>query len=139
MEHNGKTDAEQSKIAMLLGNYLRLDGNSLASDGPHLDEDSMSALVDGTLSQREAQPIVNHLVDCSFCRKVTAELLRLDLAFAEESVPVAIETSAPVSVSEVLSGILGRVFGKNDGVVFAHQESDEGEEEHEPENDQKDD
>ncbi|MEZ5427543.1 MAG: hypothetical protein R2747_14820 [Pyrinomonadaceae bacterium] len=97
----------------------------MTAEGQHLDEDSLSAFVEGSLRQKEALPIVNHLVDCSFCRHVTAELVKLDFAFADESVPVIAESHAPSKISEVLNGILGRIFGTNDGVVFAHQEADE--------------
>ena len=83
--------------------------------------------------------MVAHLVDCSFCRHVTTELVRLDLAFAEtDMVEIRAETSEPSRVSEVLSGILSRIFGTNDGAVFAHQENDSEEdaEKEKPEEDE---
>lgn len=127
MENTGKISSEELNIQNLLSNYLRLrvSRNGLTGEGQHLDEDSLSAFVEGTLGQKEALPIVNHLVDCTFCRHVTAELIRLDFAFADEEMSFATETEAPSKISEVLSGILGRIFGTNDGVVFAHHESEE--------------
>lgn len=126
MENKGK-NTESLDIQKLLGNYLqlRVSSNGLTAEGHHLEEDSLSAFVEGSMSEREVQPIVSHLVDCSFCRHVTAELVKLDFAFAGEISPVAIETKAPITISKVLSGVLSRILGNNDGVVFAHQELDE--------------
>ena len=43
----------------------------------------------------------------------------------EETSPTAVKTEAPSKISEVLSSILSRIFGTNDGAVFAHQENEE--------------
>jgi len=133
---------QENKIQGLLDRYLRQQfagsGFALASEN-HLDDDSLTAFVEGNLSSREARPIVAHLVDCSFCRHVTTELVRLDLAFAEtDAVEGRAEISEPSRVSEVLSGILSRIFGTNDGAVFAHQENDseEDQEKEKPEEDE---
>jgi hypothetical protein len=135
------TTPQENKIQGLLGRYLRQrasgSGTALASES-HLDYDSLTAFIEGNLSAREARPMVAHLVDCSFCRHVTTELVRLDLAFAETDVVESrVETSEPSRVSEVLSGILSRLFGTNDGAVFAHQEND-SEEDAEKENPEED-
>lgn len=129
----------QAKIQGLLGSYLALRSSSrdaITAADRHLDEDSLAAFVEGNLGQREAQPVVSHLVDCSFCRHVTAELVRLDMAFAETPAPVKFAGDAePSKVSEVLNGLLSRIFGTRDGAVFAHHEKDENEEKpKEPEN-----
>lgn len=119
---------QENNIQRLLDRYLRQrasgSGPAHASES-HLDDDSLTAFVEGNLSGREARPMAAHLVDCSFCRHVTTELVRLDLAFAETDVVEGrAEASEPSSVSEVLSGILSRIFGSNEGAVFAHQEND---------------
>ena len=127
MKNKGNFNSEELNIQKLLSNYLHLQVSSkgLSAEAPHLDEDSLSAFVEGNLGQKESQPIVSHLVDCSFCRHVTAELVKLDFAFAEETSQVSVKTEAPSRISEVLSNILSRIFGSNDGVVFAHQETEE--------------
>ena len=130
MKNNGLTHSQDSQIQELLGNFLRVRSsinNSDASHESHLDEDSLAAFVEGNLNRRESQPIVSHLVDCSFCRHITTELVRLDYAFAEveELQPVNIlPESEPSRISDVLSGLLSRIFGGNDGAVFAHHESE---------------
>jgi hypothetical protein len=97
--------------------------------GPHLDEDSLAAFTEGNLSQREARPILSHLIDCSFCRHVTAELVRLDTAFADTpNVAAASAAAEPAKVSDVLSRLLTRIFGTRDGAVFAHHEADKTDE-----------
>ena len=143
MENKGYMTPQESAIQNLVGQFLRVRSvsDTKAADGPHLDHDSLAAFTEGTLSEREAQPIVSHLVDCSFCRHITAELVRLDLAFAENTVaaPIA-ETAEPSRVSEVLSGILSKIFGTADGAVFAHEEKTGEDSEAEPkEADQEDD
>ncbi len=132
MENKDYMTPQESAIQGLVGQFLKArskaDFNSSAN-GPHLDHDSLAAFTEGNLSEREAKPLVRHLVDCSFCRHVTAELVRLDMAFAETPAEARIaETAEPSRVSEVLSGLLSRIFGTTDGAVFAHEEKDEDEE-----------
>lgn len=104
----------------------------------HLDQDTLAAFTEGNLSEREAMPVVSHLVDCSFCRHITTELVRLDLAFADETMPERAtgEASQPSKISEVLSGILAKMFGSTADTVFAHSEDEK--ENKEPEDEKKD-
>ncbi len=113
------------RFQALLEGYLRLRArqNSVPESADHLDEDTLSAFTEGNLTMREADPIVTHLSDCSFCRHKTAELVRLDLAFAEMDVAPAAEPETGTSrVSEVMNGILQKLFGGNEAAVFAHEE-----------------
>lgn len=129
MKNEAQNTTPDLRIQGLLDQYLRLrasDRDLTQAGERHLDEDSLNAFVEGNLGGRESAPILTHLVDCSFCRHVTAELVRLDLAFAEsERVDAITKSSEPVKVSEVLSGILSRIFGASEGAVFAHHESEE--------------
>jgi len=130
MENKGLINSEDIQIQSLLDRFLRLRVSSdvLLPEEQHLDEDSIAAFVEGNLQEREAQPIVKHLVDCSFCRHVTAELVRLDFALADEDVlQVAVADEKPSRVSEVLNGLLSRIFGTTDGAVFAHHEKEDTE------------
>jgi hypothetical protein len=127
MENTGKINLEEIRIQGLLDRHLnrRAADNSLSAQENHLDDDSLTAFVEGNLSERESKPIVTHLVDCSFCRHVTAELVRLDLAFADEQVHEAVPESQPSRISEVLNGLLAKIFGTGDSAVFAHNEAEE--------------
>ena len=130
MENTGKLQAQEIKIQGLIDRYLKAKTVNNNAEGQHLDEDSLTAFVEGNLSKRESMPIVSHLVDCSFCRHITAELVRLDLAFAIEEIPLAAaQIEQPSKISEVLNGLLARIFGTNDAAVFAHQEDEKPQEE----------
>jgi lipase chaperone LimK len=129
MEYPANINTEELIMQKLLSNYLTLQNssNGLAAESMHLDEDMLSAFVEGSLGQRESQPVVTHLVDCSFCRNVTSELVKLDMAFAEEELQNVVDLESPSKISQVLSSVLARIFGSNDGAVFAHQEKEEKE------------
>lgn len=130
MKNEWLTSPQDIQIQGLLDRYMRseISSENFIGQARHLDEDLLAAFVEGNLGERETKPIVNHLVECSFCRHVTAELVRLDLAFAEEDVKFVAIENQPSRISEVLSGLLSRIFGTNDDVVFAHQEQEEKEE-----------
>ncbi len=127
MKNTGKRNSEELKIQGLLDRYLNRKSatNELSTQENHLDEDSLTAFVEGNLSEREAKPMVSHLIDCSFCRHVTAELVRLDFAFADEQVHAVAQKSQPSKISEVLIDLFARIFGTGDSNVFAHHETEE--------------
>jgi hypothetical protein len=126
MANANKMTAEETKLQGILSAYLTSrKGDSPAT--PHLDQDTLAAFSEGTLNKRESGPVVSHLADCGFCRHITAELVRLDLAFAEEpvSVTAAESISQPSKISGVLSGLFEKIFGNYENAVFAHEEKKE--------------
>jgi hypothetical protein len=135
MINKGTQNSEELRIQGLIGSYLQFRSATAAIDAEksHLDEDLLTAFVEGSLTQRESKPVLSHLVDCSFCRHVTAELVKLDFAFADETIaaPAAIAQSEPTSVSDVLNNLLSRIFGSHpaDSAVLAHQEPEKNSEE----------
>lgn len=140
MDITNKVDTEEQRMQRLLDFFL-VSRNSLKSSAAetsfHLDEDSLSAFVEGNLAERESRPLVRHLVDCGFCRHKTVELLRLDLEF--EGADAGSESMPPREssrISEVLSGLFAKIFGNAEGAVFAHNEKDD--EDTPPEDDKKD-
>jgi len=141
MENTGNIKLEELRIQGLLDRFLNRQAaaSGLSTQEKHLDEDSLTAFVEGNLSERESKPIVSHLVDCSFCRHVTAELVRLDLAFADEPVKAFVQESQPSKISEVLNGLLARIFGPGDSAVFAHNEENSEKTEQEKETEDKND
>lgn len=116
---------ENQQIGQLLGAFLKSGKTETFTVGTHLDEDSISAFVDGALSNREAEPLMRHLVGCSPCRKVTAQLARLaeNLNEQPESMPVA--AAEPSRLRQFLQNLGLSGFGLSDEAVFAHQESSE--------------
>lgn len=131
MINKGQINAEELKIQGLLDRFLKVRSanNNFRESENHLDEDSLNAFVEGKISEGEASSIVSHLVDCSFCLHVTSELTRLSDAFAEDEVIIPNTVKEPTKVSEVLSGLLSRIFGTSDGAVFAHQQEEKDNEE----------
>lgn len=140
MANNGQMNPEEKKIQAIVAGYLASGAAKHSGDqaGPHLDEDSVAAFAEGNLSELEARPIVSHLVDCSFCRHVTAEIIRLDAAFAEQEIAVPEVAAEPAKISDVLSNLFSKIFGSGDGAVFAHEEKDEKKEEQEDNPDKND-
>lgn len=131
MENEIKLNPQESQMQGILDRYLASDSNRTAAEGSHIDDDSLSAFVEGTLNRRESDSIVTHLVNCGFCRHTTAELVRLDLAFADE-VPAQIAADVePSRISEVLNGIFSKIFGTSDEAVFAHEEKEKKEKDEE--------
>lgn len=133
MENMGQMNPQEIRIQGVLDKYLASRSSetpSASAIGGHIDDDSLAAFTEGNLNARESAPIVRHLIDCSFCRHITAELVRLDLEFAASddiARPAVRNAEEPAKISEVLSGLLSKIFGTRDGAVFAHNEA-EGEE-----------
>ena len=127
MKNKWLNDPHDLQIQGLLDRYMRLriPGEDSTAKAEHLDDDSLTAFIEGNLDERETKPIINHLVKCSFCRHVTAELIKLDMAFAEEEIQIVSVDNQPSRISDVLSNLLSRIFGANDGAVFAHEETKE--------------
>ncbi len=115
---------DNSQIAFLLDGFLKVRSTTTVLIETHLDEDSLNAFIEGQLNKVESQPIINHLVGCSFCRQVTAELVKLELSFAE-AIPAVSLSSEPVKISEVITSLFSRIFGNSIGEVFAHQEPED--------------
>lgn len=139
MGNTQPNNTETVKIQGILARYLELRSRQTVQSQAlaHLDEDSLNAFAEGTLSEREAMPMVDHLTDCSFCRHKTVEMVRLELEFADMDAPVQVrETSEPASVASVLNGILSRIFGSGESAVFAHEEPKKNDEEKKEEDNQ---
>jgi hypothetical protein len=89
--------------------------------GTHLDEDALSAFIEGRLGHLESAPLIRHLVGCGSCRNITAQLIRLDTelsGFETETAPPAEE---PGRIRTLLADLASRVFpASEDDVVFAY-------------------
>lgn len=92
----------------------------------HLDADTLNAFVEGSLSRRELEPAIDHLIDCRFCLKSSAELLRLQNEFGTQELPRVVPESQ--KISDVLTRLFGKVFGASDAAVFAHEDTEKKDE-----------
>ena len=119
-------DSQEMRIRESIDRALKTKyDNGLDVKEDHLDDDTLSVFVEGNLSEKESKPIIRHLVACSFCRNITAELVRLDFAFTETDIEVTADTKKPAKISDVLSNVLSKIFGGDTEAVFAHQENDD--------------
>jgi hypothetical protein len=90
----------------------------------HLDEDSLSAFVEGRLSEAESTSVIPHLVACGFCRRITAQLVRLEseIGPVETGVP-AVTDKEPSRIHGFLKDLAARVLPSSDDdaeAVFAY-------------------
>lgn len=94
----------------------------------HLDEDTISAFVEGRLNATESRPVLSHLTACSSCRRASAQILRLD-EIAPETVPQPAKDK-PGRIRDFLSNLPSLVSPSGEEVVFAYQnpESEEAQE-----------
>jgi len=120
-------DNIDTRFQDLFAVFLRDRSNALAADAncSHLDEDTISAFVDGGLTLREMDPIVAHLADCGYCRTATAALLRLEAEFAEIAAPAREMQPESAGLAEALSNWFAKLFGSSAEGVFAHGERSE--------------
>jgi hypothetical protein len=133
MANANEMTAEETKLQGVLAAFLA----SRVEEPPataHLDQDTLAAFSEGTLNERESSPVVSHLAACGFCRHITAELVKLEMEFADEPARAAYaRDEQPSKISEVLSGLFEKIFGSADNAVFAHEEKDEEKKDNEEE------
>lgn len=91
--------------------------------GVHLDEDALSAFVEGRLTETESAPVIQHLVGCGFCRRATAELIRLEsqIGPVEGATPPLAGEEEPGRIRTLLDNLASRVLPHSEGdSVFAY-------------------
>jgi anti-sigma factor RsiW len=89
--------------------------------GLHLDEDALSAFVEGRLSEAESAPVVSHLVACGFCRRITAQLVRLEAETSAAEVETPAAPAEPGRIRRLLQNLAERVIPPADeAAVFAY-------------------
>lgn len=87
----------------------------------HLDDDLLSAFTEGRLNENETAPVLGHLVACSFCRHITAQLVRLDSKVGETKDSLPTTQEDPGRMRRLLDDLGSRVFvPSDDEVVFAY-------------------
>lgn len=128
-----KNDRKNETVRRMVHNYLqasaRVTGSLTAADAPaiasrHLDEDALSAFVEGRLAEREAAPFVAHLIGCAACRHITARLVRLQAETSDTVMAVGSEQSfheEPGRVRRLLDDLASRLsFVSGEESVFAY-------------------
>ena len=91
----------------------------------HLDEDAMSAFVEGQLGEDETRSIISHLTSCGSCRDFTARLIRLESTFTADEVSTVVE-DAPSRLRQFLERFASQLIPSGgEDAVFAYQNPDE--------------
>lgn len=122
--HDGQNLAvEQLAIARLID--LRLKSNPAFltnADTPssHPDTDTITSFVEGRLESGDAQSVTSHLVKCSSCRFLTAQLARTELPADNDS---AEEKS--LSVDRLIERLRNSLVPSTEDAVFAYHETDQ--------------
>jgi hypothetical protein len=118
-----KNNRETDGIRRMIHQHLRR--NALVapaiSASSHLDEDALSAFTEGRLTEAESKPVVKHLVACTFCRHITAQLVRLDSEVGATVPGSAPTEEEPGRIRRVLKDLASRlVVPSDEGAVFAY-------------------
>lgn len=85
----------------------------------HLDEDILSAFVEGAVTENQAVPVLKHLIHCAFCRRITTQLAELSENFAE--IPVSTSSVKTNSWGELWNNLTESVSRSYDNSVVAHE------------------
>ncbi len=120
IENNNQNETAQRMIGLYLQRRALVAPPVVA--GEHMDEDSLSAFIEGRLSEREAQPIISHLIGCGSCRRVTTQLIRLEEAIGDMApvVPPVVPRE-PSRIRRLLDELAARVLpAADDAAVFAY-------------------
>jgi hypothetical protein len=116
-----KSNKESERLRKLVRTHLQRRPSQFAPTvGAHLDEDMLAAFTGGHLSELESAPIIKHLVGCSSCRRVTAQLIRLDSELAGDAQPDPEQQEEPHRILSFLSGLASRVIPSTETEVFAY-------------------
>lgn len=86
----------------------------------HLDEDTISAFVEGRLSPGESKPVVAHLTACRSCRHASAQLVRLENQIDTHTTPESL-AEEPSRLQAFISNLSSLVPSAGEEVVFAYQ------------------
>lgn len=122
-----ETDKEMEAIRYLIDQRLKFcppgGATAIASEG-HLDEDAVSAFVEGQIEENEAASIVSHLVACGSCRGATARLMRLESLETDED-DVSVPEHSPSRLRQWLEDLTTQVLpSTGEDTVFAYQNPD---------------
>jgi hypothetical protein len=118
---NNNTEAIREMIDHRLKSISESATTALPPES-HLDEDTISAFVEGRLGAVESKPVLAHLTDCGSCRRVSAQLVRL-----ENQIDTETEASPdqPGRLQAFLSRLTSVVSATHEDVVFAYQNPEE--------------
>ncbi len=122
-KRNVETESIRRLIDARLAHRSMEEMHVLLRAGTHLDEDALSAFVEGRLGERESAPLVSHLVACGSCRRITAQLIRLEDEFegGPETMPAPVTEEGRGRLRRFLAELSERVLpSSEEDAVFAY-------------------
>jgi hypothetical protein len=134
-----KGDPQVSAIRRAIDVRLkaRMRDEAAARDAAaHPDDDVINAYVEGWLEESKSDSLTSHLVSCSSCLHLTAQLIRFDPEMVEASSTGAEVDDGPLQrfFDRLASGVLPSI---QEDAVFAYQDNGESNAaEEKPESDQ---
>ena len=119
-----KNNRETEGIRLMIHQHLQRNAMTASPfvASVHLDEDALSAFVEGRLTEQESAPVIQHLVGCGFCRRATAQLIRLESEIAPTDVTASEAVpDEPGRIRALLDNLASRVLPQSEGdAVFAY-------------------
>jgi hypothetical protein len=118
-----KSNKESELVRRMVHEHLRRRASLTPASlvGAHLDEDKLSAFVEGRLGDKESAPVTRHLVSCGSCRNITAQLVRLDTELSGVETETPAQAEEPGRIRRLLADLAARVLPSSEGdVVFGY-------------------
>lgn len=118
-----KNSNQNEPIRRMVERHLRYreQTGSPARADAHLDEDQLASFIGGGLTPAESAPLVRHLVACTFCRRATSQLIRLESELGETGAAPVAQQPEPGRVRRLLESLAARVLPQSDeDAVFAY-------------------
>ena len=118
-----KAETIRGMIAQRLKAVAAAELSQLPSE-QHLDEDIISAFVEGRLLDSECQPVLKHLAACGACRRASAQIVQMENQIDAE--PASDVAEEPGRLEALLSKFGSLAPSGSEEVVFAYQNPEAG-------------
>ena len=122
MSVDKKTETIRGMIAQRLKAVAAAELSNVPAQ-PHLDEDTISAFIEGRLLDNECQPVLAHLAACGACRRASAQIVQLENQIDAE--PASDVEEEPGRLESLFSKFGSLVPSAGEEVVFAYQNPEE--------------
>jgi hypothetical protein len=115
---------KMKKEKVILEFYLSILSSQI-TEGEHVDQDTLAALLDGNITKREATNLTKHLTNCGFCRHLVAELIKFDSTLIDsEEITYQSEQN---KISDAIRNLLNSIFQQGNVAIEAFEDKTESE------------